>query len=51
LPGEEALYLAVTHSGMTLGPLLGELVAAEILGAAPDPRLASFRPERLVTRV
>ncbi|MGI8912699.1 MAG: NAD(P)/FAD-dependent oxidoreductase, partial [Chloroflexota bacterium] len=48
-PGCGGLYLAVTHSGMTLGPLLGELVAAELLGAA-DPRLATFRPERCVTR-
>ena len=50
VPGYANLYLAVTHSGMTLGPLLGELVAAEVLGAAPDPRLATFRPDRCVTR-
>ncbi|HEY8744391.1 MAG TPA: FAD-dependent oxidoreductase [Chloroflexota bacterium] len=49
-PGCGNLYLAITHSGMTLGPLLGELVAAEVLGAAPDPRLATFRPDRCVTR-
>ncbi len=36
----------VTHSGVTLAPLLGRLVAAEIAGQAPDPLLASFRPER-----
>jgi glycine/D-amino acid oxidase-like deaminating enzyme len=50
LPGIPALYLAVTHSGMTLGPLLGELVAAEVLGGGRDPRLATFRPERCVVR-
>jgi glycine/D-amino acid oxidase-like deaminating enzyme len=48
--GCPGLYLAVTHSGMTLGPLLGELIAAEALGQARDPRLATFRPERCVGR-
>jgi len=36
----------VTHSGVTLAPLLGRLVAAEIAGQAPDPLLDAFRPER-----
>jgi glycine/D-amino acid oxidase-like deaminating enzyme len=36
----------VTHSGVTLGPLIGRLVAQEISGEAPDPLLAEFRPER-----
>jgi glycine/D-amino acid oxidase-like deaminating enzyme len=43
LPG---LYVAVTHSGITLGPLLGRLVAAELLTGAPHPRLAPYRPDR-----
>jgi glycine/D-amino acid oxidase-like deaminating enzyme len=43
------LYLAVTHSGMTLGPLLGELVAAELLGGTAPSVLADYRPERCVT--
>jgi len=46
LPG---LYTAVTHSGITLGPLLGRLVAAEILTGTPDPRLAPYRPDRFGT--
>ncbi|HVG96092.1 MAG TPA: FAD-dependent oxidoreductase, partial [Chloroflexota bacterium] len=41
------LYLTVTHSGVTLGPLLGELAAAEI-GGGVEPLLAPFRPQRLV---
>ncbi|HEY3111878.1 MAG TPA: FAD-dependent oxidoreductase, partial [Chloroflexota bacterium] len=47
-PAPEAarLYLAVTHSGMTLGPLLGEIVSAELLTGRPDPRLSTFRPGR-----
>jgi glycine/D-amino acid oxidase-like deaminating enzyme len=36
----------VTHSGVTLGPLLGRLVAQEIAGITPDPMLSPFHPER-----
>ena len=43
LPG---YYEAVTHSGVTLGPLLGRLLAREILTGAVDHLLAPFRPER-----
>ena len=40
------LYLAVMHSGVTLGPLMGRLAAAEILdGTRADP-LAAYRLER-----
>ncbi|MGH2551241.1 MAG: NAD(P)/FAD-dependent oxidoreductase [Thermomicrobiales bacterium] len=38
----------VTHSGVTLGPLLARFVANEIAGAGPDPLLAMFRPGRFV---
>lgn len=31
------LCCAVTHSGMTLAPLVGQLVADEVLGAAGTP--------------
>ena len=48
LRGIDGYYAAFTHSGITLGPLLGRCVAAEIYGAAPDPLLAGFRPDRLV---
>lgn len=47
-PGVDGLYLIVTHSAVTLGALLGRLASYEILGDAPDPRLAPFRPERLI---
>jgi glycine/D-amino acid oxidase-like deaminating enzyme len=46
LPGLAGFYTAVTHSGVTLGPLLGRLIAAEILTGTPEPRLAPYRPER-----
>lgn len=37
------VYVAVTHSGMTLAPLLAESIARDLQGD-PDPRLAPFRP-------
>ena len=49
LPGWRNAYVAVTHSGITLGPLLGRLMADEIAGGAPDPMLAPFRPDRFAT--
>jgi glycine/D-amino acid oxidase-like deaminating enzyme len=39
------LTLAVMHSGITLAPLVGELVAAEI-GGAPQDILSPYRPAR-----
>ena len=42
------LYLAVTHSGVTLAPLLGEVIAHELTTGQDDARLAPFRPARCV---
>jgi glycine/D-amino acid oxidase-like deaminating enzyme len=39
-------YEAVTHSGVTLGPLIGRLLAREILAGEVDASIAPFRPER-----
>jgi glycine/D-amino acid oxidase-like deaminating enzyme len=39
-------YEALTHSGVTLGPLLGRLLAREILTGDVDTLLAPFRPDR-----
>ena len=36
------LYVAVTHSGITLAPLIGRLVAEEILSDRRDALLAPF---------
>ena len=47
--GPDGLYLAVMHSGVTLAALIGELVAAEIGGAAAE-RLARYRPQRFAGR-
>ena len=46
--GRPGLALAVTHSGVTLGPLLGELLAQELRGGPPAALLEGFRPRRLV---
>lgn len=46
LPGFTNAWVLATHSGVTLGPLLGHLIAGEIVSGAPNPVLAPFRPER-----
>jgi glycine/D-amino acid oxidase-like deaminating enzyme len=48
VPGLSNVWTLVTHSGVTLGPLLGRLIAAEMGGGAMDARLASFRPDRFL---
>jgi len=52
LPGFSNAWMIATHSGVTLGPLLGRLMADEIVRDAPSAALAPFRPERFaaVTR-
>lgn len=40
------LYIAVMHSGATLGPLAGRLVAAEVTGSAAAAELDMLRPYR-----
>jgi glycine/D-amino acid oxidase-like deaminating enzyme len=40
------VYILATHSGITLGPLLGRLAAQEILDERPAPELRDFRPQR-----
>jgi glycine/D-amino acid oxidase-like deaminating enzyme len=39
-------YEAVTHSGVTLGPIVGRLLAREILSGEIDPLIAPFLPDR-----
>lgn len=39
-------YEAVTHSGVTLGPLLGRLLAEEIASGEPSSLLSFFQAER-----
>lgn len=42
VPGIRGLFTLFTHSGATLGLILGELLAEEILTGQPSPVLASF---------
>jgi glycine/D-amino acid oxidase-like deaminating enzyme len=44
--GAEGLDVAATHSGVSLAPLLGELIAAEVVSERPSPALHRFRPTR-----
>jgi glycine/D-amino acid oxidase-like deaminating enzyme len=46
VPGALNLYTAVAHSGVGLGPLLGELIAEELDEERENPLLTPFRPGR-----
>ena len=46
LPGLRNGWVVVTHSAITMGPMLGRLIAAELTGAPPHEILAPFRPSR-----
>jgi len=47
VPGTHGLYLAVTHSGITLAPILGRYMTAEVLDETRAAALAPYRPDRL----
>ncbi|MFD6054101.1 NAD(P)/FAD-dependent oxidoreductase [Agromyces sp. NPDC060279] len=42
VPSIDGLYAVFTHSGATLGLILGELLAEEVLSGTPSPVLAAF---------
>jgi glycine/D-amino acid oxidase-like deaminating enzyme len=46
LPGTGWLYVAVTHSGVTLAAHLSRLIAAELATGAASAELAPYRPDR-----
>jgi glycine/D-amino acid oxidase-like deaminating enzyme len=46
VPGVPAVSLCVTHSGVTLAPLLGDYMASELLTDMKEPMLAPYRPTR-----
>jgi glycine/D-amino acid oxidase-like deaminating enzyme len=46
LPFAQGLYVMTTHSGMTLGPLLGDLLAEEIIHGRMPAMLAPYRYDR-----
>jgi len=48
LPGAGGLYVAVTHSGVTLGAHLAGLITAELIGGTAAAELAPYRPGRFL---
>ena len=44
----DGLYVAVTHSGITLAPAIGAFGATEILDGARHELLADYHPDRLI---
>ena len=46
MPGVPQAWVIATHSAVTMGPMLGRVIAAEIGGAEPHDLLAPFRPSR-----
>ncbi|MBM6595090.1 NAD(P)/FAD-dependent oxidoreductase [Microvirga pudoricolor] len=49
LPSIAGYYVAIMHSGVTLAPAVGTMVAAELLDDTNLDALAPFRPSRLVS--
>jgi len=50
LPNVPDIHVAVTHSGVTLAPIVGRLTAAEILHGNRADMFAPYRPERFGQR-
>ncbi len=50
LPGIQGVFVAVTHSGITLAPYLSSLLAEEIVHRKAPEALAPYRPERFLQR-
>lgn len=48
-PGSTSIYVTVTHSGVTLAPIIGELAAMELLDGVKVDLLAPYRLERFKT--
>jgi glycine/D-amino acid oxidase-like deaminating enzyme len=49
LSGVSGYYLVVSHSAVTLAPVLGAAAAGELTTGRPDARLEPFRPDRFAT--
>ncbi|HYZ52753.1 MAG TPA: FAD-binding oxidoreductase, partial [Streptosporangiaceae bacterium] len=46
LPDADGLYVAVTHSGVTLGAHLAQLITSELVTGTAPTELAPYRPDR-----
>lgn len=51
IPGAPDVYVTVTHSGVTLAPILGRYVTHEIVDGEHVDALAPYRPERFAVEV
>ncbi|MFY9934506.1 MAG: FAD-dependent oxidoreductase [Streptosporangiaceae bacterium] len=49
VPGADGLYVAVTHSGVTLAAQLARLITADLTSSGPVAALAPYRPSRFTT--
>jgi glycine/D-amino acid oxidase-like deaminating enzyme len=49
LPTCRTIHVAVTHSGVTLAPIVGRLTAEEVLSGSRAELFAPYRPERFGT--
>jgi glycine/D-amino acid oxidase-like deaminating enzyme len=49
LPSAPGLYIAVTHSGVTLAAHLSRLITTELTTGTPPAELAPYRPDRFLT--
>ena len=45
-PDRPDVYLAITHSGVTLAPIIGQLAAHELIRRETIDRLSAYRPGR-----
>jgi glycine/D-amino acid oxidase-like deaminating enzyme len=51
LPGAPGIYVAVTHSGVTLAAHLSRLITADLTAGTPPAELAPYRPARFTSGV
>ncbi len=49
LPGSPGVYVAVTHSGVTLAAHLAQLITTELVTGTAPAELRPYRPDRFVT--
>jgi glycine/D-amino acid oxidase-like deaminating enzyme len=50
-PARPDVYLAIMHSGVSLAPIVGQLLASEITNDMAIPRLDEYRPDREFERI
>ena len=50
-PHVSSAYLAIMHSGVSLAPIVGELVSQEILSGERAPGIDAYRPDRDFTTI